>query len=54
MCKTVASLYASLRHKEEYFIKYQNIVLEIQWRVLSMDTSVGRYSQKHVKYGHIS
>jgi hypothetical protein len=26
-----------LRHKEEYFVKYQNIVLEIQWTVLSME-----------------
>ncbi len=26
-----------LRHKEEYFIKYGNIVLEIQQTVLSME-----------------
>ncbi len=26
-----------LRHKEEYFLKYQNIVLEIKQMVLSMD-----------------
>ncbi len=43
-----------LRHKEEYFLNYQNIVLEIQLSVLSMDTSVGRYLEIHVKYGHIS
>jgi hypothetical protein len=43
-----------LRHKEEYFVKYQNEVLKIQWMVLSMDTSVGRYSEIHVKYEHVS
>jgi hypothetical protein len=26
-----------LRHIGEYFVKYQNIVLEIQWMVLSME-----------------
>ena len=26
-----------LRHKEEYFVKYQNMVLEIQQTVLSME-----------------
>jgi hypothetical protein len=26
-----------LRHKEEYFIEYQKIVLKIQWMVLSME-----------------
>jgi hypothetical protein len=30
-----------LRQLEEYFVKYQNIILVIQWMVLSMDTSVG-------------
>jgi hypothetical protein len=43
-----------LRHKEEYFVKCQNIVLEIQWTVLSMDASVGRYLEIRVKYGHVS
>jgi hypothetical protein len=43
-----------LRHKEEYFVKYQNIVLEIQWMVLCMDMSVGTYLEIRVKYGHIS
>jgi hypothetical protein len=43
-----------LKHKEEYFVKYQNEVLEIQWMVLSMDTSVERYSEIHVKYEHVS
>jgi hypothetical protein len=26
-----------LKHKEEYFVKYQNVVLDIQWTVLSME-----------------
>jgi hypothetical protein len=45
-----------LRYKEEYFFEYQNIVLEIQWTVLilSMDMSVGRYSEIRVKYEHLS
>jgi hypothetical protein len=43
-----------LRLKEEYFIKYRNIVLEIQWTVFSTDMSVGRYSEICVKYGHVS
>jgi hypothetical protein len=43
-----------LRHKEEYSVKYQNIVLEIQRMVFSMDASVGRYLEIHVKYGHVS
>jgi hypothetical protein len=43
-----------LRHKEEYFVKYQNIVLEIQQTVLSMDMSVGRYLEIRVKYGQVS
>jgi hypothetical protein len=43
-----------LRHKEEYFVKYQNIVLEIQRMVLSMETPVGRYSETCAKFGHVS
>jgi hypothetical protein len=43
-----------LRHIEKYFVKYQNIVLEIQWTVLCMEMSVGRYSEIRVMYGHVN
>jgi hypothetical protein len=42
-----------LRHKEEYFVKYQNIVLEIQRTVLCIEND-RRYLEIRVKYGHVS
>ncbi len=38
----------SLRHKEEYFIKYWNIVLEIQQTVSSMENVSERYLEMGV------
>ncbi len=38
MCDTVDSLYAAIETKQQiYFVKCQNIILEIQWMVLSME-----------------
>ncbi len=54
LCKLVAACMLPLSHKEECFVKYQKNVLDIQSKVLSMGTSVGRYSEICVKYGHIS
>ncbi len=38
MCETVASLYAAdEKQRRDYFVEYQNIVLQIQQTVLCME-----------------
>ncbi len=44
-----------LRHKEEYFVKYQNIVMEIQWTVLKRQLEdIWRWVCQSQMYGHDS
>ncbi len=53
-CEMVASMYAALRHIGTYFVKYQSIVLEIKWMVLSMENLSWEIFGDTCSYKHVS